>query len=330
MKEKYFRYLSIFLSMLLMTFVIFTSPYNAMSPETKVTNDTASSPAMNKDDLYKKIQSFSDQHKIDPIDAKVDRVWKAIPGYNGLAVSIEASYKKMKKGGNFDENKVVYKEVPPNVHLEDLPSEPIYRGNPQKAMVALLINVAWGNEYIPEILKILNGHQTKATFFFDGSWVKKNPDLARLIKEGGHEIGNHAYSHPDLKQRSKDETIVEISKTNDVIKETLGIKPKWFAPPSGSFNQVTIQVADQLDMKTILWTVDTVDWRKPATSEMVQRVLTKVENGSMVLMHPTRPVAEGIGTMITKIKAKGYQLGTVSDLMSEKRIGFQSTSYNIK
>ena len=92
-------------------------------------------------------------------------------------------------------------------------------------MVAFLINVAWGNEYIPEILKVLNEHQTKATFFFDGSWVKKNPDLAKMIKEAGHEIGNHAYSHPDLKQRSVAQTKEELQKTNDVIKETLGITP---------------------------------------------------------------------------------------------------------
>ena len=263
---------------------------------------------------------YSEQHEIEPIDAKIDRVWKAIPGYNGLSVNIKASYKKMKANGEFDKNKIVYKEIPPNIHLEDLAPEPIYRGNPQKPMVAFLINVAWGNEYIPEILKVLNEHQTKATFFFDGSWVKKNPDLAKMIKEAGHEIGNHAYSHPDLKQRSVAQTTEELQKTNDVIKETLGITPKWFAPPSGSFNEATIQVADQLDMKTILWTVDTVDWRKPATSEMVRRVVSKVENGSMVLMHPTKPTAEGMETMITDIKAKGLQLGTVSELMSEKRV----------
>ena len=226
----------------------------------------------------------------------------------------------MKANGEFDKNKIVYEEIPPNIHLEDLESEPIYRGNPQKPMVAFLINVAWGNEYIPEILKVLNEHQTKATFFFDGSWVKKNPDLAKMIKEAGHEIGNHAYSHPDLKQRSVAQTKEELQKTNDVIKATLGITPIWFAPPSGSFNEATIQVADQLDMKTILWTVDTVDWRKPATSEMVRRVVSKVENGSMVLMHPTKPTAEGMERMITDIKAKGLQLGTVSDLLSEKRV----------
>ncbi|MCM3742396.1 polysaccharide deacetylase family protein [Oceanobacillus luteolus] len=278
------------------------------------------SPGTDKDNLYQKIESYDEKHKIDPIDAKVDKIWKAIPGYNGLRVDVNESYKNMEKDGRFDASKIVYKEVSPSIHLDDLEPEPIYRGNPQKSMVSLLINVAWGNEYIPKILEVLNEHQVKATFFFDGSWTKKNPDLAMMIHMEGHEIGNHAYSHPDLSQRSKAETMNELTKTNEVIESTLGIKPKWFAPPSGSFNMETVSVANQLNMKTILWTVDTVDWKKPAPSEMVSRVVAKVEKGSMVLMHPTKPVAEGLGAMITNIKAKGYQLGTVSDLMSEKRL----------
>ena len=307
-------------SILVLTSGFSIPPHKAISTGSNIRDIITTSSEVNKDDLYQKIEAYNEQFKIEPIDAKVDRIWKAMPGYNGLGVNIKASYKKMKKSGKFDKNKVIYKEIPPNVHLEDLDPEPIYRGNPQKPMVAFLINVAWGNEYIPEILKVLNDHQIKATFFFDGSWVKKNPDLAKAIKDAGHEIGNHAYSHPNLQQSSEAETMVELKKTNDVIKATLGITPKWFAPPSGSFNKVTIQVANRLDMKTILWTVDTVDWRKPATSEMVKRVVSKVENGSMVLMHPTRPTAEGMERMITDIKAKGLQLGTVSDLLSEKRV----------
>jgi peptidoglycan-N-acetylglucosamine deacetylase len=320
MIRKYMRHFILISSMSVLMLGLSINPYKAMSKGFNVGGNITTSSEINKDDLYRKIQMFSEQHEIEPIDAKVDRIWKAMPGYNGLSVNIKASYKKMKKSGEFDKNKIVYEEIPPNVHLEDLAPEPIYRGNPQKPMVAFLINVAWGNEYIPGILKTLDEHQTKATFFFDGSWVKKNPDLAKMIKEAGHEIGNHAYSHPDLKQRSVAQTTEELQKTNDVIKATLGITPMWFAPPSGSFNEATIQVADQLDMKTILWTVDTVDWRKPATSEMVRRVVSKVENGSMVLMHPTKSTAEGMERMITDIKAKGLQLGTVSDLISEKRV----------
>ena len=299
---------------------IYTKSFIAISSKSDAENANHHFLRNNKDDLIKKISAYNDQHEIEPIDAKIDRVWKAIPGYNGLKVDIEASYKNMKPSTDIDTNKIIFNETPPKIHLNDLEPSPIYRGNPEKPMVALLINVAWGNEYIPGILKTLKDSQVKATFFFDGSWVKNNPDLATMISLEGHEIGNHAYSHPDLKLRSRAETVNELKKTNDVIEETLGIKPIWFAPPSGSFNQETILVANELGMKTILWTVDTVDWRKPATSEMVKRVVAGVSNGSMVLMHPTKAVFEGLETMIIEIKGKGYRLGTVSDLMSEKRI----------
>ncbi|WP_066301657.1 polysaccharide deacetylase family protein [Bacillus sp. FJAT-29937] len=302
--------------MIILLLGIFIIPYNASADY----GVTTSAKINEENQLYREIKMYSDQHNIKPIDARVDRIWKAIPGYNGLSVDIEASYKKMKASGVFNKNDIVFKEISPNVHLDSLGPHPIYRGNPEKPMVAFLINVAWGNEYIPGMLDVLNKHQIKTTFFFDGSWVKKNPGLAKSIKDAGHEIGNHAYSHPNLQQRSEAETVMELKKTNDVIRETLGITPVWFAPPSGSFNQVTIQVAKRLNMKTILWTVDTVDWKKPPASEMVRRVVSKVENGTMILMHPTKPTAEGLETMITEIKAKGYKLGTVSELMSEKRV----------
>ncbi|WP_438312920.1 polysaccharide deacetylase family protein [Sporosarcina sp. FA9] len=318
MKRKYFLPL-IILSIFFLSIVAMNLP----TPSTTKTNLGSSMTVfseMKEDQLYKEIESYNSEHEIQPIDAKLDPIWKAIPGYNGLSVDLEASYKKMKAFGKFDETNIIFTEVPPKIHLDDLDPSPIFRGNPEKPMIALLINVAWGDEHIPGILKTLNESAVKATFFFDGSWVKKTPHLASMIYLEGHEIGNHAYSHPDLKLRSAEETRMEIQKTNDVIHEALELTPKWFAPPSGSFNQTTIDIAHELKMKTILWTVDTVDWRKPSTAEMVQRVVSAVENGSMILMHPTKPTAEGLETMINDIKNKGFQLGTVSDLMSEKRL----------
>ncbi|MGV3488298.1 MAG: polysaccharide deacetylase family protein [Tuberibacillus sp.] len=270
--------------------------------------------------LYQKIEAYAKEDNIPPEDARIDRVWKAIPGYNGLKVDLDASYRNMQKSGQFNEDKLIFKEVPPKIHLKDLPPAPIYRGNPNKNMVAILINVAWGDEYFPQMLKTLDKYQVKATFFLDGSWTEKHPELAAMILEEGHEIGNHAYNHPDLARKSIEETKSQIEKTNQVIKATLGITPKWFAPPSGSFNDTTIEVAHSLKMSTILWTVDTIDWKHPNPGEMVRRVASLVGPGSMILMHPTDSASEGLSQLILDIKNRGYRLGTVSDLLSEKRV----------
>ncbi|AXH99037.1 hypothetical protein DV702_04385 [Sporosarcina sp. PTS2304] len=271
------------------------------------------------DHYIEKFQSYAKEHDVEPINATIDRVWKAIPGYNGLTVDIVKTYQMMLDGNNFDTDHVVFKEVSPDVHLDDLPPTPIYKGNPEKPMVALLINVAWGEEHLPNMLETLRKFEVKATFFFDGSWGKKHPEMVKTIYAEGHEIGNHAYSHPDLNKSSIEETRNELTKTNDVIKEAIDIKPKWFAPPSGSFNQQTIDVAHELGMKTILWTVDTVDWKKPDPTQMVHRVLSEIDKGSMVLMHPTPAAEEGLPAIIQGIQKKKLRLGTVSDLMSEKR-----------
>ena len=84
-----------------------------------------------------------------------------------------------------------------------MPPSPIYRGHPEKPMVSFIINVAWGNEYLPEILATLKRHQITASFFLEGNWVKSNPDLAKMIVSAGHEVGNHSYTHPDMQKRNR-------------------------------------------------------------------------------------------------------------------------------
>ncbi|WP_034741062.1 polysaccharide deacetylase family protein [Halalkalibacter wakoensis] len=273
-----------------------------------------------QDALYDEIVARSESYSEPAIDARVDKVWKAVPGYNGLEVDVEASYDKMKKLDMFDEDRLVFKETSPNVHLDDLPPSPIYKGNENKPVVTFLVNVAWGNEYLPDMLKTLKEHDLHTTFFLDGSWVKNNPSLAKMLVEEGHEIGNHAYSHPDMNKLTIGRIDEEIQKTNSVIEATIEVTPNWFAPPSGSYNQTVVEQAHKQGMKTVLWSVDTVDWRKPNPTEMVNRVLSKVHNGAMILMHPTEPTAEGLEDLIIGIQEKGFKIGTVSDVLSEDRV----------
>jgi probable sporulation protein (polysaccharide deacetylase family) len=272
------------------------------------------------DPLFQSIVKNAPTYEIPPIDATIDRVWKAIPGYNGREVNIAASYKHMKDKGVFNEKNLVFTQKKPKVHLEDLPPAPIYKGNPNKPMVTFIINVAWGNEYLSEMLATLKRHNIKVSFFLEGNWVKKNPDLAKMIVSSGHEVGNHSYSHPDMKQLTAGKAREQMVKTNEIIEAATGEKCVWFAPPSGSFRDETIKVANELKMMTVMWTVDTVDWRKPSPDVLINRVMTKINNGSMVLMHPTEATAKSLDRLITQIKQKKLEIGTVSELMSEERV----------
>lgn len=256
-----------------------------------------------------------------PINAYVDRIWKAIPGYNGRVVDVEASLEQMNKQKLNTEEGLVFKEVPPEVSLDQLGAHPVYRGNPQKKAVSFMINVAWGNEYLDKMLSVLEKHKIKTTFFLDGSWVKKYPELARKIKEQGHEIANHAYSHPDMAKLGADRIRQEIGKTQEIIERTLGVKPTLFAPPSGSFNNQVVRIAhDEFRMKTILWTADTVDWQNPPVQAMVQRVEKKLGNGVLLLMHPTSSSANGLEQLLNIADKRGLQVTTVSEVLSSNRL----------
>lgn len=270
--------------------------------------------------LYMEIEKKSIEFDIPAIDAEIHKVWKATPGYNGIKVDVDASYQNMKSDGKFNEKKLVYKQIKPKVHLDDLPPEAIYRGNPEKPMVSFIINVAWGNEYIPDMLETLKKHNVMATFFLEGRWTKENPDLAKMIVDAGHEVGNHSYTHPNLKTLPSASVTQELQRTNEIIEATTGSKPDLFAPPSGNYRDEVVKIAADQGMKTIMWSVDTIDWQRPEPHVLVDRVMGKIHPGALVLMHPTASTAGALETLILSIKQKEYLIDNVTTLLSEERI----------
>lgn len=270
--------------------------------------------------LRERIEEEAAKRRIAPIDARLDRVWKAIPGYNGLEVDVERTYRQMLSAPREAPIRFVYREVPPKVQLADLGVHPIYRGNPEKPMVALMINVAWGNEYLEPMLKILDKEKVKATFFLDGSWLKKNEDAARNIQSHGHEMSNHAYSHPDMSKLDRQAAYMQIAKTEKLLQSTLNVTNSWFAPPSGDYNGMTVKVAAEQGLRTVLWTLDTVDWRHPPAGSIINKIKSRVSAGTLILMHPTDSSSSALEGMIAAIKAKGLALGTVSETLSSDRV----------
>ena len=192
----------------------------------------------------------------------------------------------------------------------------IYNGNINNPNVSLMINVYWGTEYLDDILNVLSKNNVKVTFFVGGMWACENEDyLQRFIIEG-HEIGNHGYYHKEHSKLTRERNEEEIYITHKVVKSLAGIDMNLFAPPSGDFSDVTLEVADKLGYKTIMWTKDTIDWRDKDTNLIYTRATAKPNNGDLILMHPTKNTLEALQGIINFYKNKGFNLTTVSDNIS--------------
>lgn len=270
-------------------------------------------------ELLERIRAEAEVTRIPAVDARVDSVWKAIPALNGQEIDVDKTYRLASQLPSGSPVPYVYKPIKPAVQLDDLGAHPIYKGNPGKKMISLMINVAWGEEYLPAMLETLKQNHVRATFFFDGTWLSKNLDTAKEIGAAGHELSNHAYSHKNMSRLSRSQAEQEIAKTETLL-QTIGVSNKLFAPPSGDFDQETVDIARSLNLKTILWTIDTVDWKRPPSDTIVAKINAKLEPGALILMHPTSSSAGALAGVIHAAKSKGYALGTVSELISPERL----------
>lgn len=191
----------------------------------------------------------------------------------------------------------------------------IYKGE-SKNRVSLMINVYWGTEYIDSMLETLEKHNVKTTFFIGGMWAAEHDDMLKKIYDKGHEIGNHGFYHKDCKKISEQRTREEIEITHKLIKEILGIEMNLFAPPSGSFSETTLEVAQSLGYKTIMWTSDTIDWRDQDKDKIISRATSsKVKGGALILMHPTLKTAEALDEILTIIESRNLIVSTVSETL---------------
>ncbi|UNC91845.1 polysaccharide deacetylase family protein [Candidatus Contubernalis alkaliaceticus] len=252
-----------------------------------------------------------------PVDAVVDPVnGGVIPELNGLMVDIQATAEKILRVDSREVVSPVTEIVEPQKTLKDFPNAPLYRGNPEKNEISFLINVAWGNEYMEDMLEVLDRYQVSCTYFFVGKWAEKNPDMVRQIISRGHEAANHGYRDSVLmSQLSSEEMKEDIQKTNEVLRELTGSVPQFFSSHCGELNQDLLEVTAGLNMRTVMWSLDTVDWMLPGVKVMVDKVLGGAHNGATVLMHPTEQTPEALEIIIQGLEEQGYQLVPLSRLI---------------
>jgi len=176
----------------------------------------------------------------------------------------------------------------------------------------------------PRLLDMLKERNIKATFFVVAPFTKSYPHLIQRMIAEGHEIGNHTVNHPtNMSRLPKDRVRSEMDGCESAIIAAGGRKPRLMRPPGGSINsEQKVWIHDEYNYKTIMWSCDPEDWKKPGISVVANRLIAGARPGAILLAHDLH--ASTVAAMpqtLDGILAKGFRFVTVSQLISmENRV----------
>ena len=191
--------------------------------------------------------------------------------------------------------------------------ERVVRSGTSEDGVSLMFNVYWGEKEVDEILSVLARHGAKATFFLGGSWADDNAACVRRIAAAGHEIGSHGYFHRDHTTLGYEGNVQEIGQSVRLLNLLAERPVTLFAPPSGAFDADTVNAAEALGLRTVLWSKDTIDWRDKEERTCFLRATEGVTGGDLILMHPMPHTAAALSGILDCYAERGLRAVTVSE-----------------
>lgn len=169
-----------------------------------------------------------------------------------------------------------------------------------------------------KVLDVLAKYNVKATFFVLGSKVKNNKKILKREYDSGMEIGNHTFNHLLLTKYKENVIKDEIDNTSSVIFEVTGRYPKLLRPSYGAYNNTIKKIGD---MPIIIWDIDTLDWKYHNSKRIASRVINKVKDGDIILMHDIySATANSLNIIIPELQNRGYTFVTVPELFYYKEI----------
>jgi peptidoglycan/xylan/chitin deacetylase (PgdA/CDA1 family) len=195
--------------------------------------------------------------------------------------------------------------------------------------VALTFDDGPNDRYTPALLDLLARHRVPATFFLVGSHLKEQPSVARDAVAAGHEIGNHTYSHPSLLFMASEKIVAEVSRTDQLIRDLLGVQARLMRPPMGLFTKRVVEVIEGIGYRTVVGDVYPRDPHEPGRQKIVARVLERVRPGSVIILHDGGNSAnydrshtvQAVAEIVPALVDQGYEFVRVSDLLAEVENG---------
>ncbi len=253
----------------------------------------------------------------EPVEPSIDPDTQGrVPGLDGISIDVGATVDRVLSAPAGTAALPVLGLVPPARGLADLPPGPVYRGNRGKQAVAFLINVAWGDKFVPPLLRELRAADAPATFCLVGAWAQLHPDLVREMAAAGYEFCNHGYSDHSWAGIGEAAARASITRADAAIEPLTGRRPVLFSPHKGDINAAVIAATAATGHTLVLWSRDTIDWQNPPVYRVLERTAGRARPGDIVLMHPTAVTVQALPAMIRAIRDKGLRILSVGDLLS--------------
>lgn len=208
-----------------------------------------------------------------------------------------------------------------NATAEELAAyDAVYLGDPAEKVLYLTFDAGYENGHTAAILDTLKQHEAPAAFFVVGTYIEQNPELVRRMASEGHIVGNHTWHHWDMDKIGDRATFEkELADVAAAYQTATGKEmPRYYRPPRGVYAERNLEMAKALGYKTVFWSLAYVDWKQdeqPSREEAFDKLLTRVHNGAVVLLHSTSATnAEILDELLTKWEEMGFRFASLDEL----------------
>ena len=195
-----------------------------------------------------------------------------------------------------------------------------YLGDTGEKTIYLTFDAGYENGSTAKILDALKAHNAPAAFFLVGNYLERNPDLVRRMAAEGHTVGNHTMHHYDMSRISDRETFEkELAGVEELYRQVTGEElPRFYRPPQGVYSRENLEMAKELGYRTVFWSLAYVDWNndaQPTAQEAFDKLIPRIHNGAVVLLHSTSKTnGEILDELLTRWEEMGYSFAPIGEL----------------
>ena len=206
----------------------------------------------------------------------------------------------------------------------------VSHGSRSSSTVALTFDMGGRTDPSVAIMSWLRDHGVPATIFMTGASVDSTSAGRQVIsivnaRPDLFDLGNHSYGHPDMTTLTAGQVADELRRAEAAIAAHADQSPQpLFRPPYGAWDSEVLAGAGAAGYRwTVMWDVDTIDWKPisdggPTAAQIVEKVVGRVQGGSIVLMHlGGYETLDALPGIVAGLRGRGYALVTLGTLIGE-------------